>query len=101
MHLRKDYIDGKVSHSDYYGQFLDKDVLDGIKRDVGLERIVASKSEHFDDIPLAVWDFLPCLRSNDINEKLIECGDFPSMAGLCCIAKEGARYLRQVAQGLK
>ena len=101
MITRADYIAGNASHREYYGQFADEAVLDGIKRDLGLERIMASKDEYFNDIPLTVWDYLPCMRSNNINEKLIECGDFPSMAGLCCIAKEGARQLREQARGLK
>ena len=94
MITKQDYIDGKVSHREYYGQFVDLAVKAGILRDIGLEKILASKDESFNDIPLSVWDFLPCVRSNEINEKLIACGDFPSMAVLCCIAKEGARQLR-------
>jgi len=101
MITRAEYIAGNASHRDYYGQFVDEAVLDGIKRDLGLERIMASKDESFNDIPLAVWDCLPCTRAGTVTEKLVACGDFPSMAGLVCIAKEGARRLRVQARGLK
>lgn len=95
MHKRTDYINGLISHRDYYGQFVDEKVKQGVLRDIGIEKILQAKDENFNNIPLRIWDGLFCVRSTDINEKLYECGDFPSMAGLCCIAKEGARQLKE------
>lgn len=95
MKTRSDYIAGNVSHREYYGQFVDRELKQGLVQDLGIEKILASKSEAFNDIPLAIWDCLPCMRSVTMTEKLVACGDFPTLAGLCCIAKEGARQLRE------
>lgn len=93
MKTRADYNSGKVSHREYYRQFVDEALKQGLLRGMGLEEIINSKDAHFNDIPLYVWDCLPCVRTAEITANLIACGDFPSLAGLCCIAKEGARQL--------
>jgi hypothetical protein len=94
MYTRKDYIANKVSHEEYYGQFVDAFVKDKVLRFIGKERIMASIDPHFNDIPLHKWDAVFCVCPSDIIAKLELHGDSVSMAGLVCIAKEGARQIK-------
>lgn len=95
MRTRKEYLDGKVSHDDYYNQFVTKEVIEIVKRDLGVDTIKASNDPHFNDIPLKLWDRYYQLNSfPGINEKLKQAGDFPSNAGIVCIAKAAARMIK-------
>ena len=57
-YTRKEYMAGKVSHNDYEAQFVNGEVINYVLRGIGRDRILASKDEHFNDIPLAKWDAL-------------------------------------------
>jgi hypothetical protein len=57
-YTRKEYMAGEVSHNDYEAQFVNAEVINYVLRGIGRDRILASKDEHFNDIPLAKWDAL-------------------------------------------
>ncbi len=81
-------------HRAYYAQF----VTDATKRVVldyiGEARIKASKDRHFNDIPLVEWD---CVARGGMPRAVgfKDVGDWPSLAGEVCIAKEAAAQIRE------
>lgn len=98
MITRQEYMDGKATHEQYYGQF----VTDALKRAVtdrfGIETLVNSTDPHFNDIPLGQWDafsqtmpFLVSMR------KVFEAQGNRgwSLATVVCLAKEAARQVKQ------
>lgn len=93
---REDYLSKKCSHREYYAQFVDAGVIERVKQLVGTSRVKSSSDEHFNDIPLAMWDGLlrPCPAR--IDKKMRQLGDYPTLAGLVCVAKEAAH---QIADG--
>jgi hypothetical protein len=95
MKTRRDYIDGKATFSEYYQQFTTPALIEAVTRKIGIDRVKASKDPHLNDIPLAKWDsiFLDYNLKKEIALKMQEAGDFLSMAGAVCTAKECARTL--------
>ncbi len=96
---RKDYMAGKVSHSDYYGQFSTPEVADYVVARIGADRLRSSSDEHLNDIPLHLWDRLsPPIdyksltvsnRSTEANPRTT--GTSYSLCDVVCISKEAAR----------
>lgn len=58
MKTRQDYLDGKISHRDYYAQFITATMVQQVIDNIGIERIKNSKDEHLSDIPMKEWDAL-------------------------------------------
>lgn len=54
---RADYLAEKVTHEQYYAQFLTEPLLELVQVAFG-GRIAASKDSYFNDIPLKEWDLL-------------------------------------------
>jgi hypothetical protein len=59
-------------------------------RYIGLDRLLESKDEHLNDIPLRTWDLF---IAGPLAITMKSVGDFMSMAGNVCIAKEAARQI--------
>lgn len=90
MHTREQRINGKVSHSEYYEQFVTKQVLELVLSRIGKERIENSIDEHLNDIPLKLWDRLhPSIMVLTYQLRL-EAGEGNSLATGVCIAKAAA-----------
>lgn len=81
-------------HRRYYAQFVTESTKELVRRYIGEDRIRASKDPHFNDIPLAEWDGL---STGGIPRAISfkDGGDFPSLAGENCIAKEAAQQIRE------
>ena len=90
---RKDYLDGKVSHEDYYGQFVNDNVKRIVLSYIKLEDIKNSTDEHMNDIPLCKWDQIK-FNNCGITKKMEEAGDYLTLAGIVCIAKYAARMIK-------
>ena len=60
---------------------------------IGKTKLLNSKDEHFNDIPLDIWDNmgLPC----GINDLLKQAGDFYTLAGQVCVLKEAGRQIKE------
>jgi hypothetical protein len=57
---RNDYLAGKISHGDYYLQFINlKTMPSAIQRFIGDAVLLASEDEHLNDIPMRRWDDFP------------------------------------------
>jgi len=93
MYKRKDYMSGKITHRQYYTQFVNDNVKNMIIDSIGLNRLVNSKDEYFNDIPLELWDIIGL--PGGIVDKINRAGDYYSLAGQVCILKEAARQLRE------
>ena len=94
MFSRKDYLEHKCSHSEYYAQFVNEDARRAVLSRIGKTRLMCSVNEHFNDIPLKMWDavFSPTFPRS-IGEIFRSVRDFPTDSGLVCIAKEAARNI--------
>lgn len=94
QYSRKDYMDNKCSHNDYYGQFVTADYERYVGEAIGVSRIKNSEDPHFNDIPLIKWDclYLP----NDIMAKLASANGSggTSLSDKVCVAKAAARMIQ-------
>jgi hypothetical protein len=90
---RLDYMNKKASHEQYYAQFVTPGVLNRIKNAFSRKDLEAGKDDHFNNIPLQYWNELMPVVPYEIVNKLNACGDSPTLAGVVCILKEGARQL--------
>lgn len=101
----KDTLEKLCTHRQYYAQFVTEGVKRYVASAIGTERLLASKDEHLNDIPLHLWDRLEpairgmCLsRMGDIEGHTSKDQYGRRMIGwsLCdsgCIAKEAARQI--------
>lgn len=99
---RRDYMSGRISHDDYYGQFVTGAVIEAVKCSISETRIRRSQDPHFNDIPLGEWDDLAkCLpaktwsavaHSNASTTR----GGVPnvSLSDKVCLVKAAARMIR-------
>lgn len=94
MWTRKDYLDKKCSHKEYYDQFVNVEILSYIKAALG-DRIRKSTDPHFNDIPIGTWDCrvetIHLLVSKDL---IRETGQGWSLSSGVSIAKAAARRIR-------
>lgn len=103
---RKDYINKRISHNDYYSQFINPSVIDYVARLIGRERIIKSNDKYFNDIPLGLWDGLTDIKNIIDREKFKQVNNVTygeehkhkflwSLSNQVCIAKQAARMIRQ------
>jgi hypothetical protein len=106
---RSEYIEGDVTHEEYYGQFVNDLVVNTVHAYIGEEKLLASKDPHLNDIPLEDWDMLPIVWDYKF---LAETGETyrpqethlgtqyfgPCKAFKVCVAKEAARRIIQQAK---
>mgnify|MGYP003126084969 CR=1 FL=1 len=83
MHTRKEYMSGK----------------EGVRKSIGLGRIMHSTCEHFNDIPLSFWDTLGWNLSGAIDPQIKAASDHPSLAGRVCVVKAAARMMKREQEG--
>lgn len=86
--LRKQYMDGSLTHMEYYTRIAE--IIGASKRQVPVsqERIDASTDEHLNDIPLAVWDAMhPIIRSMAIRAGMIYWSKSETVSVLKTVAK--------------
>lgn len=93
MYTHHDYLNDKVTHREYYAQFVDDDVLDTVSRCIGERTIVASTDEHLNDIPLHRWDNLPI--DFFVQQKMKEIKQGYSLSDKVCVAKEAAKQIQE------
>jgi len=89
MKTRKDLLEKKCTHSQYYSQFLTYAYIKNVVKFIGKEKILESTCENFNDIPLELWDKLGAPWGTF--EKMREAGDYLTKSGIICISKEAAR----------
>ena len=89
MFTRKDYLDGTVTHEMYYSQFVGGDEFGIVKSHFTEGEIcnAYTQDEHFNTIPLSVWDALSYSIRKDTADRLRSAGDYLTPAGSVCILK--------------
>lgn len=95
MYTREQYLNDECTHEQYYSQFVDFDTKQYVKSRIGLDKILKSNDEHFNDIPLKNWE--TCCVSVEAVEALKAAGDTWSLSGRVCIAKAAAKIIKQEA----
>lgn len=93
MYTRKDYMKGRATHAEYYGQFVDDHTRNWVLTVIGLERLLKSTDEYLNDIPLDWWDSYARGFPSHIGDKVRAAGDFVSLATVVCIAKQAAKQI--------
>lgn len=90
-------------HREYYAQLVDEETIDSVVRFIGERELLASTDFYLNDIPLDRWDALAGATARGMNItwhghrplrtaiKFEELGDYATLAGLVCVAKEAAR----------
>ncbi len=96
----EDYINKKCTHREYYAQFVTKGIKVMVESRIGLQRILNSKDEHLNDIPLAEWDRLAGCRMS--GSQLIGTPtpriDDGSLSSAVCTFKEAAKQLIETSK---
>ena len=95
-------MDKKVSHSDYYRQFVTPSIIAMVKSNIGIDAIAKSNDEHFNDIPLSKWDSMHVVHtargmysSLACGEKIKTAGEGNSVSTGTCILKQAARMIKE------
>jgi len=87
---RKQYMDGAASHDEYFQQFATDAGRAWVLSAIGKQRLMQSTDQHFNDIPLELWDMFPYTP----RALMRQAGDYPTLAGAVCIAKAIARSIK-------
>ena len=96
MFTRKQRLNNECTHREYYAQFVSGATIRRVETHIGREKIINSTDPHFNDIPLVLWDRLCSgLVPHDLGSKMRATGDYPTLSGLVCIAKEAARQIKE------
>jgi hypothetical protein len=99
MKTRKEYLNNECTHRQYYAEFVQPYVLAAISaRFTNAELAKAlSEDEHFNTIPLPVWDSLgDQIRYSPLFDIAKQKGEAITKSTLCCIVKEGAKQLAEI-----
>tara|TARA_R100001129_G_scaffold177621_2_gene152643 strand:- start:2053 stop:2451 length:399 start_codon:yes stop_codon:yes gene_type:complete len=100
MHTRKEYMSGDCTHQQFYEQMVTDEIKEGVRKSIGLGRIMHSTCEHFNDIPLSFWDTLGWNLSGAIDPQIKAASDHPSLAGRVCVVKAAAKMLKREEEDL-
>lgn len=92
---RKDYMAGKATHRQYYGQFVNPAVTSWVRRKIGIDRLLKSTDQHLNDIPLSLWDsyYGAMLLDGTARKVAAANGGGVSLSDAVCVAKEAAHQL--------
>lgn len=97
MFTRKDYLDGKVSHHDYYSQFLTNSLIEYVKERFK-DKIYLSEDDNFNNIALTYWDQLYIKDKIKLNLWIEANGNRKeyswSACDRVCIAKAAAKIIK-------
>jgi len=84
-YTRDDYMSGKCTHSEYYGQYVNTAVRGFVLNVIGEKMLRGSTDKNFNDIPLVMWDRM--------HPYLVRFAPDNSLCASVCLAKEAARQI--------
>lgn len=90
MKTRKMLLNSECSHSEYYSQFINSEIIGMVEKFIGVDLILKSEDPYFNDISLGKWDRLASYVHADFKSY----GDSRSLSGCVCILKEAASYIK-------
>jgi hypothetical protein len=99
MLKRKDYMEQRCTHSEYYGEIAQRLYDEGLLHlpsSCSGEKVVDALEQgdiHLNTIPLSIWDgaAIPFLRRAATHNVFLERGDWVSLGNFVCALKEFAR----------
>ena len=91
MQTRKQYMDGECTHREFYADVAQRAGITVRDDHPLVERARNSNDEHYNDIPIVLWDRFAAGFMPSASRSLRESGDFWSLAGGVCIGKEVVR----------
>jgi len=77
-------------HRQYYSQFVNTATIACVVSYIGADALKASTDPHLNDIPLKRWDTV-AQASLPVAVSFKSVGDYATLSGLVCVAKEAAR----------
>lgn len=91
---RQQRLNNECTHEEYYNQFVNNTIKSRVLNAFTKEQLIKaySENESFNTLPLNRWDAI-AKNLFDVSSKMKECGDFLTLAGGVCIAKNAARQL--------
>jgi len=102
MITRKDLIDKKNTHEEYYGEIVQElgiNAVSIIERNPNIKEAFLNGDENLSAMPLSFWDRAALGIEGSARLVLSKRGDNYSMAGGVCIMKEAVRQV--IAKSLK
>lgn len=102
-YTRKDCLNGKCTHHEYYSQFVNDAVINMVKLHIGVDKIKKSTDKHFNDIPLGNWDMVRVDNVMDLEKwRTLACPNYLgsnnyyyTKSDNVCIAKAAARIIKE------
>jgi len=99
---RKAYMNRLCSHDDYFDQFVTSGIKRLVERSISRGKIKNSTDEHFNDIPLGLWDNLYGSIRTRVGGMLAKSNASTTAGGrgslslsdTVCVAKAAARQIR-------
>ena len=101
QYTRKDYMQGKCTHREYYGQFVNVPVKNVVSDCIGENIILHSTDPHLNDIPLKRWDNLNDVIRSMCGSSLAKANGTGgvSLSDTVCVAKEAAKQIQESHRG--
>ena len=96
-YTRQQYMNDKeCSHAEYYGQFINYNIINAVKLCIGEDKIKKSKDPHFNDIPLNQWDNMKQTIISLCGRSIAEANGTGgiSLSDTVCVAKQAAHQIR-------
>lgn len=96
-YTRKQYMTKECTHREYYGQFVDSSLRHTVESIIGLDKIIQSNDEHFNDIPLKRWDNMAELIRLHCGSSIAQANGTGgiSLSDCVCTAKEAAKQIKE------
>ena len=93
---RAQRLANECTHEQYYNQFVNPVIISRVEQYIGKDKIIAALATEkgLNSIPLATWDGVANNLYN-VSAKMKEAGDYLTLAGGVCIAKQAARIIAQ------
>ena len=97
MKTRKQYMNKECTHDEYYSQFVNSNVIDAVNLCIGNDKILSSKCEHFNDIPLKNWDDMNLTIRALCGRSIANANGTGgiSLSDTVCVAKAAARQIKE------
>lgn len=96
IHTRESYVKGKITHEEYYSQFVTPEIRQAVADRFNVKRLQEA-GEHFNGIPIAQWDNLGLSFHHALRDEFKERGDGLSISGVLCVLKVAARQIVETA----
>ena len=104
MHTRKDYLDQKCTHREYWAQFVTPGMRGMVQHRMDMKRLQSSTNEYFSDVTtLRDWDVMKDATFRMLDQKAWRDIQYPeytdprsigwSLSDNTCLLKEAARQL--------